>query len=399
VAKGGPDGGNGGEGGNVLVSSTGRYSSLQFFAKKRSFRAPAGGSGSGGHKHGSDGIDITILVPLGTLVSDVDSDEILGDLIHEGESVVVAKGGIGGRGNASFATSVDRAPRYSELGIPSQERRLRLRLKVLADVGIVGFPNAGKSTLLSKVSAARPRIADYPFTTLSPNLGVAFTEDGSRITFADIPGLIEGASEGRGLGNKFLAHIERSRVLLFLVDGSSEHPDPLAAYQALLDELRQYGAGLVSKPSLVVVNKVDVISSQKRTGIRLRFQRLGLEALMISALEGKGIEAVIDKAGALVGTAPTPPREEPTRLYRMRAVDETFAISRLPDGMLSASGRYLDRIVQTTDFDKPFQVTLLDQRLRKLRVENALRKRGALVGQRVMIGGRIFTLGDDSAGK
>jgi GTP-binding protein len=399
VAKGGPDGGNGGEGGDVLVVSTGRYSSLQFFAKKRSFRAPAGGSGSGGHKHGSDGIDITILVPLGTLVSDVDSDEVLGDLIHEGESVVVAKGGIGGRGNASFATSVDRAPRYSELGIPSQERRLRLRLKVLADVGIVGFPNAGKSTLLSKVSAARPRIADYPFTTLSPNLGVAFTEDGSRITFADIPGLIEGASEGRGLGNKFLAHIERSRVLLFLVDGSSEHPDPLAAYQALLDELRQYGAGLVIKPSLVVVNKVDVISSQKRTGIRLRFQRLGLEALMISALEGTGIEAVIDKAGALVGTAPTPPREEPTRLYRMRAVDETFAISRLPDGMLSASGRYLDRIVQTTDFDKPFQVTLLDQRLRKLRVENALRKRGALVGQRVMIGGRIFTLGDDSAGK
>ena len=399
MAKGGPDGGNGGEGGDVLVVSTGRYSSLQFFAKKRSFRAPAGGSGSGGHKHGSDGIDITILVPLGTLVSDVDSDEVLGDLIHEGESVVVAKGGIGGRGNASFATSVDRAPRYSELGIPSQERRLRLRLKVLADVGIVGFPNAGKSTLLSKVSAARPRIADYPFTTLSPNLGVAFTEDGSRITFADIPGLIEGASEGRGLGNKFLAHIERSRVLLFLVDGSSEHPDPLAAYQALLDELRQYGAGLVIKPSLVVVNKVDVISSQKRTGIRLRFQRLGLEALMISALEGTGIEAVIDKAGALVGTAPTPPREEPTRLYRMRAVDETFAISRLPDGMLSASGRYLDRIVQTTDFDKPFQVTLLDQRLRKLRVENALRKRGALVGQRVMIGGRIFTLGDDSAGK
>jgi GTP-binding protein len=399
VAKGGPDGGDGGKGGDVVIIATSRYSSLQFFATKRSFRAQAGEPGAGRNKHGSDGQDTTIYVPLGTVLTDVDTDEVLADLVKEGESVVVAHGGAGGRGNAAFATSVDRAPRYSEEGIPAEERRIRLRLKVLADVGIVGFPNAGKSTLLSRLSAAHPKIADYPFTTLSPNLGVAFSPSGDRVAFADIPGLVEGAAEGRGLGNKFLAHIERSRVLLFLVDCSSTDPDPVKAYHLLAQELEQYGRQLADKPRFVVVNKIDAISPQKRTGIALRFFHEGIRPLMISALENQGVDAVIEEGLALVRATPAPAREEVTRVYRMKPSDETFEISRLPDGTLSASGRYLDRIVRTTSFDKPFQVNLLDQRLRKLGVEKALRKKGARDGQNVMIGGRIFVLGEEQTPK
>lgn len=399
VEKGGPDGGDGGRGGDVIFVATARYSSLQFFAKKRTFRAQAGEGGAGRNKHGSDGQDITILVPLGTVLTDIASEEVLADLVDEGETVTVARGGSGGRGNAAFATSVDRAPRYTEEGIPAQERRIRLRLKILADVGMVGFPNAGKSTLLSKLSAAHPKIADYPFTTLSPNLGVAFSPDGDRVTFADIPGLVEGAADGRGLGNKFLAHIERSRVLLFLIDGSSADPDPIQAYHLLYHELEQYSEQLAGKPRLIVVNKIDVISAQKRTGIRSRFVHQGIEPLMISALENVGIDAVIERALALVQSAPVPPREQVTRVYTLKPSDETFEISRLPDGMLSASGRYLDRIIHTTDFEKPFQVTLLDQRMRKIGVEKALRKKGAHDGQNVMIGGRVFTLGEEIAKK
>lgn len=399
VEKGGPDGGEGGRGGDVIFIATDRYSSLQFFAKKRTFRAQAGEPGAGRNKHGSDGLDVTILVPLGTVLTDIVSEEVLADLVDEGETVTVANGGSGGRGNASFATSVDRAPRYCEQGIPAQERRIRLRLKVLGDVGIVGFPNAGKSTLLSKLSAAHPKIADYPFTTLSPNLGVAFSPNGERITFADIPGLVEGAAEGRGLGNKFLAHIERSRVLLFLVDGSSSDPDPVQAYHLLCRELEQYSEQLAGKPRLIVVNKIDLISAQKRTGICTRFVHQGIEPLMISALENRGIDAVIEHGLALVQSAPVPPREQVTRIYKLKLSDETFEISRLPDGMLSASGRYLDRIIHTTDFEKPFQVTLLDQRMRKIGVEKALRKKGAHDGQNVMIGGHVFTLGEETTTK
>ena len=396
VEKGGPDGGDGGRGGDVIFVATSRYSSLQFFAKKRTFRAQAGEPGAGRNKHGSDGQDVTIYVPLGTLLTDIASEEVLADLVDEGETVTVASGGSGGRGNAAFATSVDRAPRYSEEGIPAQERRIRLRLKILADVGMVGFPNAGKSTLLSKLSAAHPKIADYPFTTLSPNLGVAFSAGGERVTCADMPGLVEGAANGRGLGNKFLAHIERSRVLLFLVDGSSSDPDPVQAYHLLCRELEQYSEQLAVKPRLIVVNKIDVISPQKRTGIRTRFVHQGIEPLMISALENQGIDAVIERGLTLVQSAPVPPREQATRVYKLKPSDETFEISRLPDGMLCASGRYLDRIVHTTDFEKPFQATLLDQRMRKIGVEKALRKKGAHDGQDVMIGGRLFTLGEET---
>lgn len=395
VEKGGPDGGDGGKGGDVVIEARDRYSSLQFFATKRTFKAQAGEPGAGRNKHGSNGEDLTIYVPLGTVLTDITSGEVLADLVDEGERVIVARGGNGGRGNAAFATSVDRAPRYSEEGIPAQERRIRLRLKVLADVGLVGFPNAGKSTLLSKLSSAHPKIADYAFTTLSPNLGVAFSPDGRRVTFADIPGLVEGAADGRGLGNKFLAHIERSRVLLFLVDGSSPDPDPLRAYELLKRELEQYSPDLAGKPSFVAVNKIDAISPQKRTGIHTRFAHQGIDALMISALQGRGIDSVIERAIELVQQTPLPPREPVTRVYRLKASDETFEITRLPDGMLSASGRYLDRIVHTTDFGKPFQVNLLDQRMRKIGVEKALRKKGARDGQNVMIGGRIFTLGED----
>jgi GTP-binding protein len=295
VPRGGPSGGDGGRGGDVIMESSERHNTLVHFRFNPEYKAERGRHGEGSNKTGREGDDIILKVPVGTIVY----DELTGELVHDfsrpDDHVVIARGGRGGRGNAQFATSTHQAPREHEQGFPGEERELRLELKLLADVGLVGYPNAGKSTLISRISAARPKIADYPFTTLQPNLGVVIVgdmPDERSFVVADIPGLIEGASDGAGLGTQFLRHIERTRFLAHLVDisDSSGRPDPVQDFEVITRELANFGEGLDSKPTLVVATKLDVANPDKLAKLKRYAKRKKLDFYAISAVTGDGIE-------------------------------------------------------------------------------------------------------------
>ena len=297
VPRGGPSGGDGGRGGDVIMESSERHNTLVHFRFNPEYKAERGRHGEGSNKTGREGESIVLKVPVGTIVYDEMTGELVHDFTRPDERIVVAHAGRGGRGNARFATSVHQAPREHEDGHPGEERALRLELKLLADVGLVGYPNAGKSTLISRISAARPKIADYPFTTLQPNLGVVMAgEPPKEISFvvADIPGLIEGASQGAGLGTQFLRHIERTRLLAHLVDvsDSSGRPDPVQDYEVITAELANFGAGLDSKPGLVVASKMDVANPDKLAKLKRYCKRKKLDLFPISAVTGEGIEAL-----------------------------------------------------------------------------------------------------------
>lgn len=297
IPKGGPDGGDGGSGGSVFIEATTRSRTLADFDSRRHFKAQNGRPGSGRNRTGKDGRDVWIEVPVGTLILDEDTGEEVADLVRDGQRVRIAAGGRGGKGNQHFATSTNRAPRYAQPGLPGESRKLRLSLKHLADVGLIGLPNAGKSTLLSRLTAARPGIADYPFTTLSPNLGVLSFEEGDSLTVADIPGLIQGASQGRGLGIRFLKHIERTRLLLHLLDATAPAQDGelLEDFLAVQAELAQYSTALLDRERVVLINKIDAHEPGRHRDIaalRKRLQERGFEALALSALTGEGLDAL-----------------------------------------------------------------------------------------------------------
>ncbi|MGH9789323.1 MAG: GTPase ObgE [Candidatus Acidiferrales bacterium] len=308
VPKGGPSGGDGGGGGSVILESSGHVNTLLAFRYNREFRADRGRHGEGSNCHGASGEDTLLRVPVGTVVFDEESGEQLFDFATSGQQFLAARGGKGGRGNARFASSTNRAPRRTEPGQPGEERRLRLELKLLADVGLVGFPNAGKSTLLSKLSAAHPKIADYPFSTVEPCLGVVAAGDGDSFVMADIPGLIEGAHQGHGLGTRFLRHVERTRLLVHLVDVSETERDPVEDFRVVRNELAQFSAALLEKPLVVVANKVDLPGSQERLErLRTFCHSELLPLLVISALRGDGLDALRYDLGArLRAAAPTP---------------------------------------------------------------------------------------------
>jgi GTP-binding protein len=281
VPRGGPDGGDGGNGGSVILRGDKRLQTLADFIYKRRYRAESGQHGMGKGRHGRNGADVILPVPLGTDVYDALSGEKLGEVLQSGQDLVVARGGKGGRGNAHFATPVDQAPKRAEPGEEGEERSLRLVLRLLADIGIVGLPNAGKSTLLRALTSAQPKIADYPFTTINPNLGV-IKEKGWRWTVADMPGIIRGAHEGRGLGLKFLRHIERTRMLIYVVDGAAGNPE--GDFKQLQDELGLYRPDLLRRPAILVLNKVDLLSRRRPV------VRVGIPTVWVSALLGKGLE-------------------------------------------------------------------------------------------------------------
>jgi GTP-binding protein len=289
VPRGGPDGGDGGRGGSVLLEASKHMRTLLDFKYRRVFRAERGEHGKGSNMAGRGGEDVVLKVPLGTQVRDAGTTENLGDLLTPGERLVVAEGGRGGRGNARFATSTDRAPRRSETGTEGQHRFIELELKLIADVGIVGAPNVGKSTLLSKISRARPKIDSYPFTTLSPNLGLVRVDELQDFVAADIPGLIEGAHVGKGLGHAFLRHIERTRVLLFLLDAGEAPPG--SDYKLLVGEIEQYGANLTGKPRVLCFNKVDLLSDEELGSLPAKID--GMDVLTISALKESGLRELI----------------------------------------------------------------------------------------------------------
>jgi GTP-binding protein len=307
VPRGGPDGGDGGEGGSVILLADSSVSTLLEFRYQRRHTAARGRHGQGSNKTGRSGRNLTLRVPKGTVALDRDSGHLAADLSSDGQSAVVARGGRGGRGNARFATAGNRAPTRHEPGEQGESRRLRLELKLMADVGLVGLPNAGKSTLISRLSAARPKIAEYPFTTLEPHLGVVDRGGYRSFVVADIPGLIEGAHSGAGLGLRFLRHVERCRLLLHLVDAAGGENDPLAAVDTVERELAAYGHGLIDKPRVLAATKIDAL--QDRTvldRLRARAERLGGGLLAISAVRGDGLEALVRTVGELLDGLPAP---------------------------------------------------------------------------------------------
>lgn len=292
VPKGGPDGGNGGKGGDVVICADRHLNTLLDFRYTRVYKAESGVHGQGSRKDGRWGKNAVIKVPCGTIVRDEPSGQELADLVDHGSEVIVARGGKGGRGNAEFATPRNRAPRHWEPGLAGEERELLLELKLLADVGLVGFPNAGKSTLISVISAAKPRIADYPFTTLTPNLGIVRYADDQSFVVADIPGLIEGAHEGKGLGTQFLRHIMRTKVLAFLVEAVSQ--DPRRDYDVLMGELKRFDPKLAKKPKLVVLTKADLLNSAQKEVVRQISFGARVPVHMISAVQAVGIRKLLD---------------------------------------------------------------------------------------------------------
>lgn len=300
IPRGGPDGGDGGKGGDIIIRTSSRRRTLQQFRFKRHFKAPNGGPGQGKQKTGRGGEDIVIEVPPGTIVRQAESKTLLKDFTRADETIVIARGGAGGRGNRRFATSTKQAPRYAQPGLPGESLSLQLELKLLADVGIIGYPNAGKSTLISRISAARPKVADYPFTTLTPTLGVVTPKSGESFVVADIPGLIDGAHKGAGLGDKFLRHVERTRILLHLIDASEIDPEfPFQSYKAINQELAGYQTELSDKPQFVVLNKID-LPAGKMGADRFMTDFREHPVMTLSAYTGENVAALIEKLNELI---------------------------------------------------------------------------------------------------
>ncbi len=385
VPFGGPSGGNGGRGGNVYLVADRNLNTLVHFKKRVHFRGGKGGRGSGKNQQGKRGEERLVPVPPGTIVHDADSGEFLADLVEDGQRVLVAKGGRGGRGNAAFATPTNQSPRLAEHGEPGQERWLRLELKLIADVGVIGVPNAGKSTLLSVVSAARPKIAAYPFTTLQPNLGVVQVDDYQSFVMADVPGLIEGASEGAGLGHQFLRHVERTRLLLHLLDGASI--DPLEDLETINRELAQFSERLAGRRQIVVLNKMDLPDAQAWWPlVQEAMQEKGVEAYAISAVSGQGVRPLMQRAFALLRTLPpidlAP--ETPT-VIRPAEQEDAFAIEREEDGW-RVRGVRVERVAAMTPFAIPEAVARFQRQLRAMGVVAALEEAGVQRGDLVRIG-------------
>ena len=372
VPQGGPDGGDGGKGGDLWLVADRNVASLLSFRDHPHRRAKSGTHGSGNKRHGARGEDLVVVVPEGTTVRSHESGEPLADLVRHGDTWLAAHGGRGGRGNARFLSNARRAPSFAEQGEYGEERWLRLELRLMADAALVGFPNAGKSTLISTVSAAKPKIADYPFTTLEPHLGVVHFRD-HEFVLADIPGLIEGAAEGRGLGHRFLRHVERARVLVVLLDlAAVDGRAPEDQERVLLDELKRYRPELLDRPRLVVGTKADVAQHD-------------FDGLRVSAVAHQGLDEFLGRLGNLVDEArAVVPEPEPFVVHR--PIEEGFAVHREDDGGWRVSGRAAERVVAMTDLTNPEALAYVQDRFRRMGVEKALARAGAREGDSVRIG-------------
>jgi GTP-binding protein len=378
VAKGGPDGGDGGSGGSVWLVADRNVASLLAFRDHPHRRAGDGTHGMGKGRHGHAGADAEVHVPEGTVVRD-QSGEVLADLVHHGDRWLAAHGGRGGRGNARFLSNRRRAPSFAEQGEHGEEQWLRLELKLMADVALVGFPNAGKSTLISRISAARPKIADYPFTTLEPHLGVVRFDDGYELVVADVPGLIEGASEGRGLGHQFLRHVERARVLLLLLDlASVEGRSPAEQEAVLLRELGQYRPELLERPREVIGSKGDVPD------------HAGWDGAVVSALTGEGLRPLLGRLRQRVEEA-RGAEPEVEGVVVLRPLAEGVAVERVGEGEYRVRGRAAERAVALSDLTNPEALAYADARLKQLGVGRALARAGAREGDVVHVGAFSFT--------
>ncbi|MEN2983341.1 MAG: GTPase ObgE [Thermus sp.] len=383
VPKGGPDGGDGGRGGSVYLRARGSIDSLSELSK-RTYKAEDGEHGKGSGQHGRSGRDLYIEVPRGTRVFDADTGELLGDLTEEGATLLVARGGSGGRGNAHFATPTRQAPRFAEAGEEGERRRLRLELMLIADVGLVGYPNAGKSSLLAATTHAHPKIAPYPFTTLSPNLGVVELAEGARFTLADIPGIIEGASQGRGLGLEFLRHIARTRVLLYVLDAADE---PLRALATLRQEVAAYDPSLLRRPSLIALNKVDLLPPEAVAAQVAALAREGLPVLPVSALTGEGLPGLKEALWGLVQATPAPELPKPAPV---REVPAGVEVVPLEEGVYEVRAPEVEGYLKRLKGDLQEAAGYLQEVFKRHGVEAALKAKGVRAGDVVRLGGLEF---------
>lgn len=382
--RGGPDGGDGGRGGDVILEVKPTLNTLFDFRHKSKYIADSGKNGGPNNMTGKSANDLIIYVPPGTLVFYADTGDLMGDLIEDYQQLVVAKGGRGGRGNQHFATSRNQVPRMAERGEPEESRNLRLELKMIADVGIVGVPNAGKSSLLSVVSNAKPKIANYPFTTLSPNLGVVKLDVDSVLVLADIPGLIEGAHQGVGLGFSFLRHIQRTKVLIHVLDGLSE--DPLSDFSQINSEMALFDEKLNEKPQIVAFNKMDLPMVKERwPEIKDELSQLGYEVLPISTVSHENIDQLIWKAAERLKDAPEPEPVETMPVYRAEEDPRSFTISRDEDGW-RVSGKAIERAAAMTYWEHRESIRRFHRLMETIGVDEALREAGIEEGDTVLVG-------------
>jgi GTP-binding protein len=386
VPRGGPDGGDGGRGGDLILEVKPTLNTLAHFRYQQRYVADDGKGGGSNQKYGRGAEDLIIPVPPGTAVYDASTGDLLGDLTEPGQRLLVCKGGRGGRGNMHFATARNQAPRMAEKGEPGEEKRLKLELKLIADIGLIGVPNAGKSTLLSALTNATPKIAPYPFTTLEPNLGVAEVDRETAVVIADIPGLIEGAHEGAGLGHDFLRHIQRTRVLIHLIDGLSE--DPLADFSQINSELALFDPNLAKKPQVVALNKIDQPEVQERwTAFKKEMKKRGHEVMSVSALARTDVRELLLKA--VTKLAETPGLEEteaPVPVYRPEEDPREFSIKRESGNEWRVVGAAIERSASMTYWQHEGSLRRFQKLMEYLGVEDALRKAGVKEGDTVYIG-------------
>ncbi len=386
MPRGGPDGGDGGRGGDLIFEVRVTLNTLSSFRPNQKFQADDGKNGGSNQKSGRGGEDLVIPVPPGTAIFDADTRDLIGDLTEAGQRLTVCKGGRGGLGNQHFASARNQAPRMAEKGEPFEERRLKLELKLIADLGLVGLPNAGKSTLLSALTNARPKIAPYPFTTLEPNLGVANIDDDTTVVLADIPGLIEGAADGAGLGHDFLRHIQRTRVLIHLLDGLGE--DPLADFSQINSELALFDPNLARKPQIVALNKIDQPEVQERLAdLKKKFKKQKVELMTVSALARTNTRELLLKAAQKLAETPTLAEVEPPMpVYRPQEDATQFTVKREGTNEWRIAGAAIERSAKMTYWQHEGSLRRFQKLMEKLGVDKALREAGIKVGDTVAIG-------------
>ncbi|MFP7477912.1 GTPase ObgE [Terribacillus saccharophilus] len=385
VPLGGPAGGDGGNGGDVIFKVDEGLNTLMDFRYQRHFKAKRGENGMSKGQHGKNSEPLILPVPPGTLVRDEDTGEVIADLTKHEQEAVIAKGGRGGRGNSRFATPRNPAPDFAENGEPGVERNLQIELKLIADVGLVGFPSVGKSTFISVVSAAKPKIADYHFTTLAPNLGVVETQDQRSFVLADLPGLIEGAHEGIGLGHQFLRHVERTRVIVHVIDmASTEGRDPYDDYVTINEELKQYNEDLTTRPQIIIANKMDIPEAEENLVVFKEKIPADIDVFPISAITRDGLQDVLYAIADKLDEIPKidKPVEEQTErvVYRFEESEKQFEITRDPDGAFVLYGEPIEKLFKMTDFNRDEAARRFSRQLRAMGVDEALRKRGAKDG-------------------
>jgi GTP-binding protein len=395
VPRGGPDGGDGGRGGSIYLTVDPGETSLRDYRQAHHFKGKPGGRGAGDRMHGKAAKDITLKVPPGTSIFEDETGGLLGDLVAAEQTLMVARGGKGGLGNVHFATSTHQVPRHAQKGEPGEERWIRLELRLIADIGLVGLPNAGKSTLLAALTAARPKIADYPFTTLEPNLGVLDLSDvmdaadleTRRPTIADVPGLIEGASTGAGLGHAFLRHVERTRILVHIVDGSDR--DPEWSYNVIRDELEAHDPALLEKPMLVVFNKMDQAGAAEAWPAFQEARRPScIPTVAISATEGQGIQELRAVLGKLLPTAAElseAPHSDGVVVHHIESVGDSFRVD-VEDDIYVVRGKKIELLAAQTNFDVEESAERFQRELARLGIEDELRRMGVVPGETVRIG-------------